>query len=93
MTTGVREKEGLSRGLSALLPTAVSSAPVRLPSDEEAHLLQGGHRAAVSSPEQPRRKFDDVQLAELAESIRVHGVIAPLVDCDRARPARAADIS
>ena len=31
------------------------------------------------SPEQPRRKFDEAKLAELADSIKVHGVITPLV--------------
>ncbi|HET9621300.1 MAG TPA: ParB/RepB/Spo0J family partition protein, partial [Kofleriaceae bacterium] len=31
------------------------------------------------SPEQPRRKFDDAKLDELAESMKVHGVIVPLV--------------
>jgi ParB family chromosome partitioning protein len=31
------------------------------------------------SPEQPRRHFDEVKLVELADSIRVHGVIVPLV--------------
>ncbi|MBC7976171.1 MAG: ParB/RepB/Spo0J family partition protein [Myxococcales bacterium] len=31
------------------------------------------------SPEQPRRRFDDVKLGELAASMKVHGVIVPLV--------------
>ncbi|MDQ3369490.1 MAG: ParB/RepB/Spo0J family partition protein [Myxococcota bacterium] len=31
------------------------------------------------SPEQPRHRFDEVRLAELAESLKVHGVITPLV--------------
>jgi ParB family chromosome partitioning protein len=31
------------------------------------------------SPEQPRRKFDEAKLLELAESIKVHGIIVPLV--------------
>ncbi|HWU90301.1 MAG TPA: ParB/RepB/Spo0J family partition protein [Kofleriaceae bacterium] len=31
------------------------------------------------SPEQPRRIFDEAKLGELADSIRVHGVIVPLV--------------
>ena len=31
------------------------------------------------SPEQPRRKFDDAKLDELADSIKVHGIIVPLV--------------
>jgi ParB family chromosome partitioning protein len=31
------------------------------------------------SPEQPRRRFDETKLAELASSMKVHGVIVPLV--------------
>lgn len=31
------------------------------------------------SPEQPRRRFDDTKLAELADSMKAHGVIVPLV--------------
>ncbi|MDQ3298467.1 MAG: ParB/RepB/Spo0J family partition protein [Myxococcota bacterium] len=31
------------------------------------------------SPEQPRRKFDETKLGELADSIRSHGIIVPLV--------------
>jgi ParB family chromosome partitioning protein len=38
------------------------------------------------SPEQPRKRFGEAELDELAESIRAHGVIQPLIV--RARPAR-----
>ncbi|HEX4420891.1 MAG TPA: ParB/RepB/Spo0J family partition protein [Kofleriaceae bacterium] len=31
------------------------------------------------SPEQPRRRFDEAKLGELAESMKAHGVIVPLV--------------
>src|SRR5205085_4963323 len=31
------------------------------------------------SPEQPRRKFDETKLGELADSIKAHGIIVPLV--------------
>jgi len=31
------------------------------------------------SPEQPRRRFDETKLGELAESMKAHGVIVPLV--------------
>jgi ParB family transcriptional regulator, chromosome partitioning protein len=36
-------------------------------------------------PEQPRRRFDDQELEELASSVRTHGIIMPLVV--RPRPA------
>jgi ParB family chromosome partitioning protein len=33
----------------------------------------------VPNPRQPRRHFDEVALAELADSVRVHGILQPLV--------------
>lgn len=35
--------------------------------------------AIVPNPDQPRREFSPVRLAELAESIRAHGVITPVL--------------
>ncbi len=44
---------------------------------------RGFHRAPVEeiypSPEQPRKRFAEAELEELAQSIRAHGVIQPLV--------------
>ncbi|HEX4453339.1 MAG TPA: ParB/RepB/Spo0J family partition protein [Kofleriaceae bacterium] len=79
------KKKGLGRGLSALLPTAPSPHSVRRLDSEKPTYFKAGIEQLYPSPEQPRRKFDEAQLAELAESIRVHGVIAPLVV--RPRPA------
>ncbi|MCC6997355.1 MAG: ParB/RepB/Spo0J family partition protein [Deltaproteobacteria bacterium] len=42
-------------------------------------LVKAGIEEIHPSPEQPRRAFDEVRLDELAASIRVHGVIQPLV--------------
>jgi ParB family chromosome partitioning protein len=85
MTTDPRDakKRGLGRGLSALLPSA--PPPARHVAAEKPTYFKAGIEQLYPSPEQPRRKFDEAQLAELAESIRVHGVIAPLVV--RPRPA------
>jgi ParB family chromosome partitioning protein len=63
----------LGRGLDALIPTATtdaaSSQMVRqLPLD-----------AIAPNPEQPRKQFDDDKLRELADSIRAHGVIQPVL--------------
>jgi ParB family transcriptional regulator, chromosome partitioning protein len=80
------KKKGLGRGLSALLPT-VSPPLARRVDSEKPTYFKAGIEQLYPSPEQPRRKFDDAQLAELAESIRVHGVIAPLV----VRPRAASD--
>ena len=67
------KKRGLGRGLGALLP---------VPANEQraaTTYFNAGIDELYPSPEQPRRRFDETELAELAESIKVHGVIVPLV--------------
>lgn len=85
-TSNDARKRGLGRGLSALLPTAAAS---QLPptNDTAKVYFSAGVEELYPSPEQPRSKFDEAQLAELADSIKAHGVIAPLV----VRPRPAAD--
>ena len=73
------KKRGLGRGLGALLPTAASPSPARIAPEGKRTYFLAGIEQLYPSPEQPRRKFDEAQLAELVESIRTHGVIAPLV--------------
>jgi ParB family chromosome partitioning protein len=75
MMTDVK-KRGLGRGLGALLPAA--AAPMPVPAGKRTYFAVGIEEL-YPSPEQPRRRFDDVQLVELAESIKVHGVITPLI--------------
>jgi ParB family chromosome partitioning protein len=61
---------GLGRGLSALIPTfnEAPTAPLEIPID-----------SIEPNPYQPRIEMDDEALQTLADSIRVHGVIQPLV--------------
>jgi len=87
MTTQDPKKRGLGRGLSALLPSASAPSPIRHTADKSRTYFLAGIEQLYPSPEQPRRKFDEAQLAELADSIRTHGVIAPLV----VRPRPLAD--
>lgn len=68
------KKRGLGRGLDALLS---SVSPVEAEAGDELKelaiaLLQPGRH-------QPRRHFDEAELAELAKSIRAQGVITPIV--------------
>jgi ParB family chromosome partitioning protein len=87
MTAGDPKKRGLGRGLGALLPQTERPAPTE-PAARVADAPRTYFRAQIEdvypSPEQPRRRFDDAELDELAQSIRAHGVIMPLVV--RARP-------
>ena len=68
-------KRGLGRGLDALFGApnteepAVSSEPINEIAIQE----------IIPNPHQPRRDFDEEALAELAQSIRQHGIIQPVV--------------
>ena len=77
------KKRGLGRGLGALMPGApapAASATTAAGSGERARTyFQAAIEDVYPSPEQPRRHFGEVELDELAASIRVHGVIMPLV--------------
>jgi ParB family chromosome partitioning protein len=70
-------KKGLGRGLSALLgeaPRPADEAQDRRDSVREVDVAQ-----IRPNPAQPRQHFDDDALAELAESIRQHGVLQPIL--------------
>lgn len=89
------KKRGLGRGLDALMPgtsgfggrPAVPGAglPSEAPPLSRAELIakrtffQAGIEDVYPSPEQPRRRFDEAKLTELADTIRVHGIIVPLI--------------
>jgi ParB family chromosome partitioning protein len=70
------KKRGLGRGLSALLPTAAAPAAA---ADRVRTYFQAQIEEVYPAPDQPRRRFPDAELAELATSIKGHGVIMPLV--------------
>lgn len=72
------KKRGLGRGLSALLPTAAAPSPIRT-TDKSKTYFSAQIEDVYPGPEQPRHNFDETQLGELADSIKVHGVIVPLV--------------
>lgn len=87
------DKNRLGRGLSALLPPA-RTAPIPPPSDarlvEEADVptpkeveAPGVERlplsAIVPNTLQPRQVFDPEALEDLAESVRVHGILQPIM--------------
>jgi len=72
------KKRGLGRGLSALLPStpAMSAAPA---TDRPRTYFAAQIEDVYPAPDQPRRRFPDAELEQLAASIRAHGVIMPLV--------------
>jgi ParB family chromosome partitioning protein len=75
-------KRGLGRGLDALIPGA--------PAEETP--LTGVAQIAVAAigrnPRQPRARLEPTELEELANSIREHGVIQPLIVAQTAYPGQ-----
>ena len=65
-------RTGLGKGLEALIPPTESSAPT-------SDLTQIPIDQIEPNPRQPRARFDEADMAELAASIQEHGVIQPLI--------------
>lgn len=66
-------KRGLGRGLEALLP------PKEVDPETHAAITRIAIDRIVAGKHQPRKDFDNAKLEELAQSIKVHGVIQPIV--------------
>jgi ParB family chromosome partitioning protein len=67
------KRGGLGRGLSALIPGAPEAGEV------STGLLEVPANAISPNPKQPRSRFDDETLKELAASIREVGILQPIV--------------
>ena len=67
------KRGGLGRGLSALIPGAPEAG------ETGTGLMQVPTNAIAPNPKQPRSRFDDATLAELAASIREVGILQPIV--------------
>ena len=81
------QSRGLGKGLGALIPSASSEK-----SDERASnagLLTLPVTDIVPNPRQPRTRIDPESLAELAASIKEHGLIQPLIVTRASPTARA----
>ena len=79
-------KRGLGKGLDSLIP---ATAKPKTSTKQETKPEDKGPVSIVSitkvepNREQPRRKFDEDALAELADSIKQFGVLEPLIVQDR----------
>jgi ParB family chromosome partitioning protein len=67
------KRGGLGRGLSALIPGAPEAG------EASTGLLEVPANAIAPNPKQPRSRFDDETLNELAASIREVGILQPIV--------------
>ncbi|HHX87112.1 MAG TPA: ParB/RepB/Spo0J family partition protein [Firmicutes bacterium] len=64
------ERRRLGRGLGALIPETIDSG---------ATLREINISQIKANPNQPRTRFDQEKLNELADSIREHGVVQPII--------------
>ncbi len=84
-------KKGLGRGINALLSiyddeneeSLNTEKDVKTHSNENIKEIKGLNEVNINdimpNPNQPRKHFDETALNELAASIRVHGIIQPIV--------------
>ncbi|MFZ2975585.1 MAG: ParB/RepB/Spo0J family partition protein [Candidatus Moraniibacteriota bacterium] len=85
---------GLGRGLSSLIPQkskkidkpaedfnyfGASGKPISNVSQEKNEISEIEISKIVPNPYQPRTVFDEIKLQELADSIKEHGIIQPIV--------------
>jgi ParB family chromosome partitioning protein len=69
-------KQALGKGFDILIPKDVDTTIL----EEDKHRVQKILiQDIVPNPDQPRREFDEQQLSELAESIKRHGVLQPII--------------
>ena len=68
----MNKKLALGKGLGALIPNDINSKEENKPSLISLNLIK-------SNNEQPRKHFDDDKIAELAQSIKEHGIIQPII--------------
>lgn len=78
----VSNKKGLGRGFESLIPTDLldeSFDPTASQDQRVSELRQIKLSEIVADPDQPRKHFDQVELEELAASIKEFGVVQPII--------------
>lgn len=82
-------KKGLGKGLDSLITDKVNTKPVASKnnptpkSEHAADAIMMNITKVEPNREQPRKKFDEDALLELAESIKQYGVLQPLLVQER----------
>jgi len=76
-------KKGLGRGFSSLIPTDMlldeQFDPTLGIDNQISKLKELNIEDIIADPEQPRRHFDEKALNDLANSIKIHGILQPIV--------------
>lgn len=69
---------GLGKGLDLLIPTETGSSE-----DAEKETLMLKTSQLEPNKDQPRKKFDEEKIEELAQSIKQYGIIQPIIACKK----------
>ena len=70
-------KKGLGRGLDALFESYREETVQKDEGNDKVNELR--ITEIDPNPEQPRKQFDDEKMKELVDSIRIHGVVQPII--------------
>jgi len=73
------KKSSLGTGLSSLIPEKTKRFSEGVPANKETDVINVSVDSIVPNPNQPRYYFDGENLKDLAESIREHGVVQPII--------------
>ena len=79
-------KKGLGKGLDSMIPEKKTKAEMKEAQDKS--LVEIKISEIDLNMGQPRKKFDEDELLELAESIKIHGVIQPIILTKRGKTLR-----
>ncbi len=72
-------KQVLGRGLESLIPTKTSTSIHKSDNSGDSLLVEIPIDKIIPNPHQPRRNFAKEELKDLANSIRKHGVLQPVI--------------
>jgi ParB family chromosome partitioning protein len=79
VTTAEKRRPALGRGMAALLSNAPPPSAAQAPAVPGRALLMLPVEAIERNPNQPRKRFEEAKLEELAASIREHGIVEPIL--------------
>ena len=79
MSMAEKRRTALGRGLAALLSIAAPPAASQAAAVPGRTLLSLPIEAVQRNPAQPRKRFEEAKLEELAASIREHGIVEPIL--------------
>ncbi len=87
MAAAKNAKRGLGKGIDSLIPAKVTPAKEKATKEVaapvEGQVTNVNITKIQPNSDQPRKNFDEDKLLELADSIKQHGVLVPLIVVDR----------